>query len=79
MPCTPFQSRDGKVFGFICTRGMPARSLAHDCIFCGAPATKLCDHKMPNGKTCNAPVCDSHDHHVHPDQDFCPPHKQEHS
>jgi hypothetical protein len=71
MPCTPFRSADGKTFGFICSRGQKQKR----CLFCGAPSTKLCDHKMPSGKTCDAPVCEKCATHAHPDTDYCPSHK----
>lgn len=27
------------------------------CQFCGQPSALLCDGKMPDGKTCDKPVC----------------------
>ena len=75
MPCTPFRSSDGKVSGFVCTRGR--RTLP--CVVCGKPHTKLCDGppstniKSSSG-TCSAPLCDAHAFHVAPGKDYCPKH-----
>lgn len=70
MPCTPFQMRmkDGAVVsGIICTR-------RKRCKYCGAPAPKLCDGDLGNGKTCDAPLCTRCATHVAPDHDYCPVH-----
>lgn len=77
MPCTRFKSADGKVFGFVCSRGGTRSSLP--CVVCGRPSTKLCDG--PKGSypgiitkedTCSAPLCDAHAFHVEPGKDYCP-------
>lgn len=44
------------------------------CVRCRAPASKLCDWKIGNGKTCDATVCDSHATSVGDDKDLCPKH-----
>lgn len=36
----------------ICTRREFKR-----CRYCGRAANLLCDYKLPNGKTCDAPIC----------------------
>jgi ribosomal protein L44E len=51
------------------------------CKFCLAnggrktASTKLCDHELPNGKTCDAAMCDKHAASVGEDRDLCPVHK----
>lgn len=52
------------------------------CDFCGAIAPKLCDGKMPNGKTCDKRICGAHTRTVallrlvgprrHDTRDLCP-------
>lgn len=56
MVCTPFRTVDGKVSGFICSRGVRRPK----CSSCGAPANKLCDYPLSGGKegTCSRPICD---------------------
>ena len=78
MPCKPFRSADGKVFGFVCSRGTKVLP----CSVCGAPSSKLCDGPpSPNIKskdgTCSAPLCVHCAVHVDPDRDYCPKHAPE--
>ena len=82
MPCTPFRMKtaDGRVVsGFVCSRGAGRKALP--CVVCGRPSTRLCDGP-PSGNiksidgTCSAPICGAHAHHVDPDKDYCPKHKQ---
>jgi len=49
------------------------------CVVCGTFATRLCDFKLPSGKTCDAPMCDDHTHRMGPSTDFCPLHKPKES
>jgi hypothetical protein len=34
-----------------------SRAKSAQCRYCGRDAPLLCDWKMPNGKTCDAPIC----------------------
>lgn len=34
----------------------------------------LCDHKMPEGGTCDRPLCKQHAKQVGPDEHLCPEH-----
>lgn len=47
------------------------RSRIHACIECQAPAGKLCDWKLGSGKTCDAPLCDTHAHDMGRNKDLC--------
>ena len=47
------------------------------CVACGEIASKLCDWKLDSGKTCDAPLCDSHAKPVAKNRDLCPGHAQE--
>lgn len=38
---------------------------------CGRAADLLCDWKMPEGKTCDAPICRQHALEVAPDKHLC--------
>jgi hypothetical protein len=55
----------------VCSRAPRVRF----CAYCRAPHAKLCDHVLPNGRTCDKPLCLTHAHHVAPDLDYCPAHK----
>lgn len=58
MPCEPFYYHDGDgniISGIMCSHGK--RTL---CKYCGRPMTILCDYPLPNGKTCDTPLCDKH-------------------
>lgn len=41
---------------------------------CLAVSTHLCDWPMPDGGTCDAPLCPDHAHEVGPDRHLCPIH-----
>lgn len=72
MPCHPFRSDDGKVSGFVCTRGASSR-----CASCGRAASKLCDWKLAGekaGKTCDRPLCANCARSPAPGKDLCPAH-----
>jgi hypothetical protein len=73
MPCTPFRSSDGRVSGWICSRG----SMSKPCKSCGRRSTKLCDYKLSgskSGKTCDVPICDRCATSVGKNLDLCPVH-----
>lgn len=72
MPCEPFcyRDEDGNIIsGIMCSRGK--RKL---CQYCGRPMTSMCDYPLPNGKTCDAPLCDKHKTTVGHDLDVCREH-----
>ena len=73
MPCEVFTTKGGTVRGFICTRG-PKK--LHRCGVCGQPGDKLCDWPMPDGKTCDAQLCDKCAVQSGPNLDYCPHHKR---
>lgn len=61
--CHPFKSEDGKVTGFVCTRGRgPSRK---KCATCGAFCGLLCDG-------CDRPICAECAVGPVSSQDFCP-------
>lgn len=66
-PCTPFRTSDGKLAGFICSRG----GRADRCAYCGRLASKLCDFKVAPGKTCDARICGQCSVHTELDHDVC--------
>lgn len=43
---------------------------------CGRPATLLCDWKIGDGKTCDAPICTICAEHVGPDKHLCRKHSE---
>lgn len=45
------------------------------CVACGTFSTRLCDFPLPGGRTCDAPMCDTHAVRVGPNRDMCPQHK----
>jgi len=55
----------------VCSRGPRAKP----CAYCRDASTKLCDHVLPNGRTCDKPLCPAHAFHVTPTFDYCPAHK----
>lgn len=54
MTCRALITRDGKLTGFLCSRG-ERRQLCSSCK--RSTATKLCDFRLANGKTCDRPLC----------------------
>ena len=73
MPCHSFLDDDGKPIGIVCSgRGRTKTCARKDC---RKRSTKLCDHKLENGKTCDAAMCDTHAQHAGPDIDYCGDHK----
>ena len=38
---------------------------------CMAMSTKLCDFKLDDGRTCDAPLCDEHAHDMGKDRHLC--------
>lgn len=66
--------RIGGVVAIVCGRGRRDRKRCH----CGAPATKLCDHRgAGRKKTCDAPLCDAHAVRIGANIDFCPGHAKD--
>ena len=55
----------------VCSR----RPRRRPCAYCRTQHEKLCDHVLPNGDTCDTPLCLVHAHHIAPDTDYCPAHK----
>lgn len=41
---------------------------------CCAISSYLCDHVLPDGGTCDAPLCADHAHQVAQDKHLCPTH-----
>jgi len=57
MPCTPFKTKDGEGWGYVCTRTPKHLEL---CECCGNPASKLCDFPLSGsraGETCDRKLC----------------------
>lgn len=55
----------------VCTRGQSARN----CEVCRAvKGSNLCDWKLPNGRTCDAALCDGCTHKPAHNKDLCPTH-----
>jgi hypothetical protein len=44
---------------------------------CLAPSSFLCDYALPNGKTCDAPLCAEHAQEISPDRHLCQRHRRE--
>ena len=43
--------------------------------YCWSKHTKLCDHKRPDGTTCDKPMCDKHTSPAGINIDYCRDHK----
>lgn len=72
MTCHRIDLGDG-TFAIACTRG-PRRKAA-PCLYCGKREhTKLCDHEVSPGKTCDRKLCEACAVHVGPNRDLCPDH-----
>lgn len=71
MPCQHIDLGNG-VTAMVRTAAPKRRrcSICHSLCF-----ARLCDYKLPNGKTCDAALCARHAHHVAPDFDYCPKHR----
>ena len=65
MPCNHIKLPNG-ITAIVCTRGSTKR-----CRYCGRQANLLCDWKLPNGKTCDAPICPRCSVPDGPDKDYC--------
>jgi hypothetical protein len=76
MPCQWIKLPDGTVAHLNIAKRRTA-----PCKFCAAnggrktPSTRLCDYELPNGKTCDAAMCNNHATSVGEDRDLCPAHK----
>lgn len=46
-------------------------------IRCMAISTFLCDFRLPDGKTCDAPLCEVHVQQIGTDRHLCPRHARE--
>lgn len=68
MPCQHVRFADG-TSAILCGGRQPVKKCR-----CGAKATKLCDWKTGNGKTCDAPLCASCSTAPAPEKDLCPEH-----
>lgn len=44
------------------------------CSVCRDPAGRLCDWKLPDGSTCDKPLCDACTTRPAPEKDLCPEH-----
>jgi hypothetical protein len=62
----------GKPIGMMCG----ARRVARACGWCNKRHTKLCDQKLPEGRTCDAPMCADHAFGVGKNEDLCPQHRK---
>ena len=73
--CERMDFSDG-TFAIVCG----SRRTRKKCKWCGAPATKLCDHvtsspaQIMHRKMCDAPMCDRHAKSIGPEKDLCPFH-----
>jgi hypothetical protein len=50
------------------------RSNKKYCAYCGDTATLLCDWPMPNGNTCDSPICSRCSVNVSYEKDYCKEH-----
>ena len=69
MPCDLNRSPDGRLAYVICSRRQ-----RKPCHICGKPSVSLCDYPLPNGKTCDKPMCNSCRNTIGPDLDVCREH-----
>lgn len=67
--CFPIRFSDGSA-GFVCGSFAGEKH----CVVCGDFAERLCDFKLPDGKTCDAPICKAHATRVGRNLDMCPQH-----
>lgn len=72
MGCDSLDLGNGQL-AIVCTRG---RAKTKRCSHggCFAKGALLCDFKLANGRTCDAPICKKHSTHTGPDTDYCLPH-----
>lgn len=71
MHCSHLTLRAGahSVTAIVCGRHRIAR-----CCACGAPAPRLCDWKLGDGRTCDKAICVACSASPAPDKDLCPDH-----
>jgi len=62
----------GNVIAFICSR--PSRP--RRCSYCDNRSTKLCDFALSTGKTCDAPLCNTHTYSPAFEKDYCRSHRR---
>lgn len=77
MGCERFTSPDGKITGFMCSRGGRSKP----CSFggCKRKGTFLCDYPVKRGEvegTCDRASCGAHSDRVGPDRHYCRAHAQ---
>ena len=75
MTCRTVQLDDHR-HAIICMHDGHRHRIATSCGHCATRATRLCDWKMPRGRTCSQPLCDEHAHAPALDKDLCPRHAQ---
>lgn len=75
MPCSHvrIEGSDGQVaHAIIC-----GRRRIRACRKCGGISTRECDWKLPNGKTCDCPLCERCSTKPAPEKDLCPVHAEQ--
>jgi len=70
MGCDIWKDKDGQATKIVCNRGRLR------CRWCSQLSTQLCDFVMPNGTTCDAPMCKGHAIKRGTNVDFCPDHAE---
>jgi hypothetical protein len=60
-----------------CVARIPAIEHRAGTVQCQCISTFLCDWKLSDGSTCDAPLCPDHAHQVEPDVHLCPTHLAE--
>ena len=67
--CFPIRLEDGS--SAIVCGSFPGEK---HCTVCGTFATRLCDFRNSDGRTCDAPLCDAHTKRIGVNKDLCPLH-----
>ena len=75
MTCRTVQL-DDEHHAIICMRDGRQRRVATSCVHCVKPATRLCDWKLPSGRTCDTLMCDEHAYAPTLERDLCPRHAE---
>jgi len=73
MHCQRVQMPNG-LFAILCSSGQVRRQVCR-CRSCAQPAPFLCDFRLGNGKTCDAPICADHAWQPAEDKHLCPQHQ----
>lgn len=58
-----------------CCARVPSTEGGKPEVRCCGISTYLCDWKLPDGTTCDAPLCTDHAHAIGPDRHLCPIHR----